>query len=325
MIKKRISFQIDVVGGCNLRCPTCPVGNSENVRNSRGVMSPQTLNSILEKATSECDVSGVALFNWTEPLLHPRIDEMVEVVNRHKLTCRISSNLNIDKPEQYRKLLTSNPAGLRISMSGLNQKSYGRTHKGGEIDVVKRNVDLLLQIKEAYQSSTRIELTFHRYLSNVDELSEVKKYCEDRGIIFQSQYALMLPLEKVLGYCGESGYSEIIGDDQAIINDLLLPLTDALHSAAAMKSEPCKLLEDFVTLNWRGDALLCCAAFDEGKFAIANYLDISFQDLQAARRKQSVCSLCSKHGVSNYFIYNVPDMEQLVAKRLRVANPDNQG
>lgn len=98
--KSKFHFYNDVVGSCNLRCPSCPVGNSADNVNARGMMSPSTLDRILKKAVSGCEVTCVNLFNWTEPLLHPRIDEMVSVVKKYRIPCSVSTNLNINKPER---------------------------------------------------------------------------------------------------------------------------------------------------------------------------------------------------------------------------------
>src|SRR5262245_12655147 len=65
----RFSFYIDIFGYCNLRCPTCPVGNWEDDASvfHHGMMSRAFLETILDKAKAECTIAGVALFNWTEP------------------------------------------------------------------------------------------------------------------------------------------------------------------------------------------------------------------------------------------------------------------
>ena len=47
---KTVAFNIDVVSSCNLGCPSYPVGNSIDVKNPSGTMSPALLESILEKA-----------------------------------------------------------------------------------------------------------------------------------------------------------------------------------------------------------------------------------------------------------------------------------
>ena len=315
--KPKIYFYIDVVGTCNLRCPSCPVGNSTDVVNERGVMSPITLDHILEKATSECSVTSVGLFNWTEPLLHPRLDEMVRVVKKYGLRCAVSTNLNINKPGRYRKLLESNPFLLRVSLSGISQEKYGITHKGGSIVDVLRSMEALTQLKEETGSTTHFAVTFHRYLSNLDEESKLKEYCENLGFIFQPVNARMHPLEKVLAYCGESSFSPINQEDEEIIANLVLPLKQALASAALVPAPSCELIERQVTLNWKGEALLCCAVFDEKRFISGNFLEESLENIQARRRHHKVCQICTKYGASNYFLANIPHMELLVAENIR--------
>jgi len=49
----RFFFNIDVLGSCNLRCPSCPVGNSRDVRLPTGFMEPPLLAAIIAKAKAE--------------------------------------------------------------------------------------------------------------------------------------------------------------------------------------------------------------------------------------------------------------------------------
>jgi MoaA/NifB/PqqE/SkfB family radical SAM enzyme len=60
---RRFFLNIDVLGSCNLRCPSCPVGNTKDFKPATGFMPPQLLASIIAKAKSECEVTGVGLFN----------------------------------------------------------------------------------------------------------------------------------------------------------------------------------------------------------------------------------------------------------------------
>jgi MoaA/NifB/PqqE/SkfB family radical SAM enzyme len=53
------------------------------------------LETILDKAMGECTIAGVALFNWTEPLLHPAVHELIGVVRSRAIRCAISTNLNV--------------------------------------------------------------------------------------------------------------------------------------------------------------------------------------------------------------------------------------
>lgn len=300
-----------------MRCPSCPVGNSPDVKNSAGIMTPEILNRILEKATSECKVNGVRLFNWTEPFLHPQVDKMVETVKKHRLRCVISTNLNTNSSPCYRRLLESGLDILRISLSAFNQEKYGKIHRGGNIANVKKNLELLLRLREETKSRTRFFVTFHRYLSNLDQESVIAAYCKSKRILFQPINALMLPLEKVLAYCQEASFGEICKADMGLIDSLALPLKGALASGTKTQSERCKLREEQMVLNWRGDVLLCCAVYDEKQFKIGNYLEKDLETLQKARSEHKACPFCLKCGVANYFTYNIPDMNTLAAENIR--------
>lgn len=178
-------------------------------------------------------------------------------------------------------------------------------------------MEALAQLKEETGSTTHFAVTFHRYLSNLDEESKLKEYCENLGFIFQPVNARMHPLEKVLAYCGESSFSPINQEDEEIIANLALPLKQALASASRVKTLSCKLLEDQVTLNWKGDALLCCAVYDEKKFLVGNYMENSLESIQTLRRNYEACSICMKYGASNYFLGNIPGVESLADENIR--------
>lgn len=59
-------------------------------------MPMEMFNEIVKKAKSE-GVSSIHLYNWTEPLVHPRIGEFIEIINSAGISSGISTNLNISK------------------------------------------------------------------------------------------------------------------------------------------------------------------------------------------------------------------------------------
>ena len=54
---------IDVVGRCNLKCPSCPMGNSFDKDSVGGSMSPELLTRILEKADQNASWQA----RWNRP------------------------------------------------------------------------------------------------------------------------------------------------------------------------------------------------------------------------------------------------------------------
>lgn len=309
------SFNIDVVGSCNLKCPSCPVGNSEEIQNPTGFMSPDLLNSIVKKATSECNVSAVSLYNWTEPLLHPKLPELVKIVQSYGVPCNLSSNLNILKNVDL--LMSANPTTFRISNSGFTQEIYGATHKGGNIERVKSNMIALAESKKKTNSNTKIHVLYHRYLTNLNDEVLMEEFAKSLGFEFIPVWAFMMPLEKILAYVdsvekslGKEDevpiYSLLTLDDYETINKLALPLKEAYKISSKYSHRACILKDTQVTIDFQGNVQLCCGVFDSKKFTLAPYLTTSISALQSLKysdNSEVTCSKCMKHGIHVYGTY----------------------
>ena len=250
-IKKKLPnkyyIHIDVVSVCNLECPSCPVGNSPEIQNPRGMMAPGVLEKILKKAVGECVVQGVDLFNWTEPLIHPKIDELIRIVQSFGVKCDLSSNLNVLKHPE--KLLAANPTNFRVSLSGFSQPVYGNSHRGGDIEKVKLNMVLLAEAKQKTASSMDIHVLYHRYTHNLHEEPLAKEFSIKLGFRFVPVWAFMMPLEKSLAYLEGNPDENLTPDDRQTIDSLALPLREASMAAIQYKEQTCQLLEKQITLD----------------------------------------------------------------------------
>jgi len=189
-----VHMYIDLVGTCNLSCPSCPIGNSEN-NNHKKAISYELMDEITSKAQID-GVNSIYMYNWTEPLLHNRIGDFVRMIENKGMQSGISSNLNITK--NIDEAISANPSFFRISLSGFNQDTYQKGHVGGDIDFVKSNMRLLGELKKRYSSKTLIEVYYHRYLDNISDEAAVRQLSQDLGFRFSSAFATMMPLEKTL-------------------------------------------------------------------------------------------------------------------------------
>jgi len=307
-------FYVDPVGACNLRCPSCAVGNSPEVNNARGTLSPGLLRRILAKATAECEVEGVGLYNWAEPMLAPRLAELVATVHEFGLMCDLSTNLN--RVRNLPALLRANPRSMRISLSGFSQAAYGITHRGGDIELVKANMRILSEVRAATGSTTAVEVCFHRYLSNRDDEDPMRELCKTLGFSFLPMWALWLPLEKVLAAAGETGYGALGAEDRRLLGNLALPLREALLAASSAPKSACHLQTRIVALDVAGRVQLCCGVYDASRFSIANYLDTPIEKIQALRLAHPTCETCQRHGVHDYFMYRIPGADEIAAANM---------
>ena len=305
---KSFIFYIDVFSYCNLRCPSCLVGAHYGVLSEwpRGLMSPDLLGRILDKARGECRIEAVGLYNWTEPLLHPDIAELVRAVKSRGLVCALSSNLNVLREPEA--LLAENPDYLRVSLSGFTQEIYARGHREGDIERVKHNMRRLAAAHAAVQSKTHVEVCYHRYADNAHELPLMRDFAHSLGFAFTSTLAYVTTVEKIIAIAR----GERSADDDALLSRLAVPLDRALAITSGIKKDSCYLLEDIVVLDVEGNAMLCCGSSMAAANRIGNFLDLPLAELQRRRRAMSLCASCLQLGLPDYFAGH-PEFEKLAA------------
>ena len=310
---KKMHFNIDVLGGCNLRCPSCPQGNVKGYRLPSGFMDPKLLADVVSKARSECEVMGIELFNWTEPLLHPKLPELIGIVNSAGVNCDLSSNLNILR--NVDEVMAANPHAFRISCSGFTQENYGYTHRGGDIERVKKNMILLAEAKRRQGATTRLHVLFHRYRHNLKDEPPLRAFANSLGIEFHPVWAFMMPLEKVLAYIedtpAEAGWTE---EDTQIVSKLALGLREAIQTAGKYKDQRCFLQDSKLALDSQANVQLCCAVYDASKFTIANFLTTPLEEIQRRKYAHEMCARCTKHGAHVYVNCGVHEFEEVAAR-----------
>ena len=295
--EKSYLFYVDVFSHCNLRCPSCPVGNKFGHTDHlpRGLMSPALMGQILDKALSECAVSAVGLYNWTEPLLHPDIAALIRTVKDRGIPCAVSSNLNVLRnPEE---LLASGPDWLRISVSGFTQPVYVIGHRGGNIETVKANMHRLAAAKAATGSATAMEVFYHRYRYNECEVEPMSALAHKLGFGFKSTLAYVTPVEKIIAMAEGQRTPE----DRELLSNLVVPLDRALAFTSKTNKTTCSLLEDIITIDVAGDAMLCCGSSMERGNVIGSFLTLPLDEIQRRRRERTLCASCLRLGIPDYF------------------------
>lgn len=310
-----IDVFVDIVGACNLRCPSCPVGNMPPNINAKHIMEPATFEKIVAKMASECKVSKIHLYNWGEPFLHPQLPKMIEIAKKLDAPCYLSSNFNAVK--NLEEVLLKNPYCLRISLSGYNQEIYGQTHRGGNIETVKRNLDELALILRRTRSSTRVHVFYHRYRHNLDDENLMKKYARQLGFGFHPVWALLMPAEKVVAFAEpENRGLSLTDQDRNLIQSLALPLSEALTACRRHCTQPCGLPSGQLVLNSSGQVQLCCVVYDASQFTIAPYLEVSFAEIQRRRKNHPFCAQCIKHGIHVYETFGTFDMDRIAMRNI---------
>lgn len=306
----KIIYNIDVLKGCNLRCPSCPVGNMREASRPKGRMSPATLGAILDKAQRETDILYVGLFSWAEPLLHPELPALVREVKQRGLVCHLSSNLN--RLANLDEVIAEHPDCFRVSLSGFTQEIYGQTHRNGNIETVKANMLTLRDTVAAHGHRTRVFVGYHRYKHNMGEdHRRMRALAHDYGFAWEPVWAYLMPVEKLLDY----HFGRIAEADRPLID--LLAISPAEQKAINAPTPPCDcpLRAEQMSINSDGSVALCCGTFDTKHNIAPSFLETPYDELQARKYTHALCSVCMAHEIHKSAVMSEPEKLDAVAYR----------
>jgi pyruvate-formate lyase-activating enzyme len=311
----------DLVGSCNLRCPSCPVGSMQGT-NTKGLIDDSLFDAILAKLAREFPRWQLHFYNWTEPLIHPSINRFCRSAAEAGFHLHLSSNLNhLKDPEG---LMAAGMKTFRISLSGFTQPVYGIGHRGGAIEKVKTNMRRLSDAKRTTGSRTRIHVYFHKYRHNLHELEAMRAYATELGFEFCADWAFLMPVEKLVQYMdGTLSDSEREFADRSLVPRV----GDAIEAMLPERESSCELIDQLV-LDFQGNVSLCCAVYDAKRNFIGRYLDRSWPELQATKYAHSTCTTCMRNAAHVlYTHFSKPElvnrMRELVERQL--AEPPQVG
>lgn len=287
---------IEPVGKCNLKCVTCNMALPD-ANKGKGNMHPFAYDTVLDKLLDDLPlVSGVSLFLWGEPLMHPQLDEFIKITKTRGLTCDISTNLNFGK--HLDRVLEAGPDILSIACSGRGEM-YEKTHTGGKYSAFRENLDRVAQFMRDSDSEVTVRFFYHMYKHNLNEdFDYYKNFCQENNFFFFPIYANLFP-EAVFNLVtkGEALPEPMVKAQEY----LLFELDDHLKYVEADKDKYCPFMQVFPTVRWDGSVVHCSNM--ENPILTDSYLDHSWEELLNLREeeKKRTCASCMKHGLHRFF------------------------
>jgi len=131
---------------CNLECVMCPTGRHD-MRRKKGYMSFDLFRQIVDEMAPHIQITTLHI--WGEPLLHPRLFEMIRYCRDHHLKTEISSNATLLNEERARALLDAGLDLLYLCQDGVKPETYEAIRRRADFAETRANILRFLEMKVA--------------------------------------------------------------------------------------------------------------------------------------------------------------------------------
>lgn len=138
------SLSIEPTTSCNLRCPECPSGLRSFTRPTGMLNVDHACQWIDELAPW---LTYVNLYFQGEPLLHPKLDQLMAQCHRHGIYSSTSTNAHHLTEAKCQALIDAGLSRLIVSIDGLTQETYASYRVGGTLSKVMEGTQNMVEAK----------------------------------------------------------------------------------------------------------------------------------------------------------------------------------
>lgn len=148
-----LHLDIDPTNRCNLKCSMCPrtyylrEGSSGwNPEGREGLMEMNFYKDLIRQAVAG-GAKSVKLNFLGEPLMHPRLAEMIELASAAGLWTMINTNATLLNEARARELLDSGLTDIFFSFDSPYKAEYEKIRVGASYDKVLDNIRAFMELK----------------------------------------------------------------------------------------------------------------------------------------------------------------------------------
>lgn len=329
--RKSWRYLIELNTACNLRCVLCTVGNRETgyeYTKGNALMELPLLRRILDKMVSENPGAIVCPYGNGEPFLHPQLPECIAEIKSRGFRCELATNLN--RVNRLEELLKAHPDFMIVSVSGFTQEVYSKNHIGGDIDRVKENLHILKDAHNRWGGTVNIAVSYHMYNDNLHELEPMRDFVKQFGFNFMVSWARTISMENTVQSLRKLDRDKGVDVAKYRIGKDGLDLNKAFPDSMAgfeknmdrLRFHPKKarnlyarfpvssvcLIGDVFTYIRHDGQVQLCAWCDDRRLILGPYLEMTQEQISAARRGHPLCDECLKYRLNLY--YHVVDCLQ---------------
>ncbi|MEW6200833.1 MAG: radical SAM protein, partial [bacterium] len=140
-----LSVWIEPTNICNLRCIMC--SRSFPPQREEGFMDDGLFRTIIDRFGGA--VPEISLHFAGEPMMHPRLDELIAAAAQNGIRVVIHTNATLLSEELSRRIITAGIHTLVISFDALTPSQYESMRIGASYEKTLRNIRTFLEVKKS--------------------------------------------------------------------------------------------------------------------------------------------------------------------------------
>ncbi|MFH1729244.1 MAG: radical SAM protein [Pseudomonadota bacterium] len=296
-----IKIRLDLASICQLKCPLCLTGRRE--LKSKSAVKPGFLklydfkNLIVKNPW----IQKVETSSRGEVFLNPNFKEIIKFGSENNVEMSIGTGVNLNdcKIKDLECLVKYQVNNITCSIDGATQKTYAIYRKGGNLEKVIKNIQIINEFKKKYDSNKPyLTWQFVVFGHNEHEIKKAKETAQSLGMNFfpklswDSKYS---PIKNTAAVKRDIGMKMITREN-------ILKKTNKSYYRSI-----CTQLWLRPQINFNGDILGCCeniwGIFGNG-FKNGLLEEINNEKMNYARqmlmgeqpvREDIVCSKCERY------------------------------
>lgn len=177
-------ISIETTSACNSKCTFCP-HPLLNKNNNLQVIEDQLFQKIIQECKNYKDLEMITLSFQNEPLLDPQLFARINYVReitKGKVKICIVTNGFLLTTSRLDKLCENPPDIMKISIYGIDKKTYEDTMIGLNFDVTMNNISNLVErTKELNKPEIQINVVYTEEMAKVG-YEKLKSFWKDKGL-----------------------------------------------------------------------------------------------------------------------------------------------
>ena len=257
MNKKRFKkIYIEITNICNLKCSFCPEG-----KRKKEVIDLEKFEHIIKEIKNHTNL--IALHVKGEPLLHPKLKQILEICKEHNMLVNITTNATL--LEKNVDMLIQSSAVRQINLS---LHSITKNENSGEYEFNKY-LESCLNASKKILNESNIILSFRLWnLENIQQNSEnIEILRKLEGIFYVKDLVNKAKNEMFVKLA-----------ENAFLNQDLEFVWPSLENEIISEEGTCLGLRNQVAILVNGDVVPCCLDQD-GEIKLGNIFEENFENI----------------------------------------------